>query len=151
MSISSAIFDFLATKPTLAAYVATRIYPTAPDDASDRLADTGATLPYIIITPVSSVPEYRMGGTIGVEHANVQFDVYAQSDYIAKQTANALRAAMVFRGAMGDEDLDVRCCMLQTELADFEPPRDGSEQGIYRRTLEYQISYRETAVDWSST
>lgn len=66
-------------------------------------------------------------------------DSYSGADTLAEAVRQELQG---FSGTMGSDT--VTSVTLDDEEDAYEPPDDGSDEGIFRITLRYRIQYRES-------
>lgn len=122
----------------------------AAADIYIEVADSGATVPYITIAQISTDHEHHMGGASGLAQARMQIDVWADSETNRNTVSEALRDAFDgYSGTMGDDSVNVRSVFLAEEAETYEPPTDGSQQGVYRNRMDFTIWYVESVPSLS--
>lgn len=78
--------SFLMSYPELAALQADRVYP--------EVLPESPTLPAMVYHEISDAPTYSHSGDSGLDEAVYQFSCWGNTPRIAKQVAEALRAAL---------------------------------------------------------
>jgi len=137
-SLKTAIYDHLSGKSAVTAIVSTRIYP--------RVAPAWASRPYIVYHLISNDHQHNLGGGAPLTGVRIQIDCWADDSEDLETLKEAVRDNMdTFRGAMGDDSLDVRSCLLQDESDDHESPTDATDQGPFRTRMDFMIWHVETA------
>jgi len=131
----------LLEDPDVAAAFGDRIYPDAAPDAP--------TFPLVVLTKVSGLEGYDLGGRAGFEEARVQADVYSErgaSDSIAKKQIVKNRLSAFAGGPLisgtGSTCAIDRCLCIN----DFASPESSTEHAgprLRRRILEFRIWNRE--------
>lgn len=127
-----ALYNILSNAAGVTAIVSTRIYPdTAPQ---------GSTLPYVVYSAISSVPQNTKDVPAKIDHVRVQIDCYAATTAsaagqdIAEALSEAVRAAIdgIMPGVYGTVVVDG----IQFEN---ENSAVNEEVDIFRRSADYQI------------
>lgn len=140
MSLSSDLKTFLEADSVLFAQVNTRIYPL-------RLPQV-PVLPAITYQFISGFRTFTLDGPDGLSRPRVQFDVFA-STYLSMETVFELLRKRLngFRGTIGTSPQTlILGIFFDNERDFFEFDGDqgsGSGTGIYRRSSDYFINYKE--------
>lgn len=128
--LDEAIFSRLSGFAGISALVGARVYPT--------LMPQKPTLPALVYTEISNVPDYVMGGQSGIAGARYQIDSYATSLSAVKALAEQVRLALSgFRGTLVDVIIDHVEKQNSTTLYE-------EETALHRVTADYLFFYRET-------
>lgn len=137
MTIETALFSYLSTKPEITALVSTRVYAT--------IAPSSITFPLITFRILSEAPEHDTGGAVGLTRVLMQIDVWA---YIVSERQNiseAIRNVLDgFVGLMGTEQLDVRNCFLENRTTFEEPDKHGKNLPVHRSSMDFSIWHVES-------
>jgi hypothetical protein len=130
--MEAGLVAILTGEATVSALVSSRVYVNK--------APQTATLPYIVITQMSSDEMGAMDGTTGLRAVTFDIDCKADRSVEATSLSDAVRAFVRdYTGAAGSET--IQAVLLESEAADFEPPTDGSDRGIHTKTLDVTIQY----------
>ena len=128
----SGLVALLAGESTISAVVGTRVFVSrAPQTAS---------LPYILITQMSSDEYNTMDGTTGLR--SVDFDIDCKSDRsVEADTLGTIVRDFIkdYTGAAGSQT--VGAVHLNSESTEYETPTDGSDSGIHLTLLDISIQY----------
>jgi hypothetical protein len=139
MFLEEAVRTHLAADATLAAQIASRIYPvTMPQ---------GAALPALIYSKISSVPEYTHDGSSGGVESRLQISclgtTYAQVKQLSVNVKKAMRpleqTPAVVGGAGG---LFVAGAFLENEIDIYES-NDVEQLERFHIPLDYMIQHEE--------
>ena len=125
--------------------VSTRVFPMR--------AEQNSTRPYLTYSRVDT-PERAsaMGTDAGVAAALMQVDIWASTQLSMLNVAEAVPLALQrWRGTQsisGGGSVDVLDTFLQRDAdePDDDPKGDGSSDGLFRRSMDFLIWYREAAV-----
>jgi hypothetical protein len=118
-----AVRAHLINDPAVRSLVDTRIYPD--------VLPQGVTYPAIRYQRIDTPRTYTKGGSAGLSRPRLQIDCYATTYKAAKDTADAVRAAMErFTGP----------AVCENEQDGYEPD---PEPAVYVRTLEFRIWHEE--------
>jgi hypothetical protein len=132
MSIKTALYTYLSTQSAITGVVSTKVYPGR--------APTGASLPYITYSKLAEPPYHNFGGADIIANPTFEFECWANSDVTAESLMEALRNVLDgFRGTMAT--VDVRNIIMSSVDEDYTAPDDGSEQGIFRISADFEIWY----------
>ena len=106
----------------------------------------GMPLPYVRLAEIGGRPDYHLGGELGDLPTSVQCDVWADSEELADQLAEAIRLAPLsgFRGAWSAADgstVEVKAVTIESEIGTYEDPLDGSDDMRFRNTRVYKIHH----------
>jgi len=137
VSIKTDLYIYLRDNPGVKAAVSDRIYPL-------RAPDT-ATLPYITIQRVTNGQEQQMLASADLSSPQFQIDCWASSSPSLESTSEAVRKALDgFTGQM--IETDIRRISLTNETDDVEFLEDGSDQFVYRDTMQFEVWYKRGSV-----
>lgn len=136
--IKQALYEYLAATSGITSLVSTRIYPV--------LAPQGGSLPYVVMTQVSSEHIRHTTGRAQVARTRMQFDAYAGTSPAVQSVADALRVALdMYTGTMGaTAQVVVQRVFLESMRDLFIAPADASEQGPFRMSLDFMIWHAES-------
>ena len=111
--------------------------------AGARLYDTRApqntARPYAIFQLVDDIEDRHLAGRSGLHRARYQFDFYADSKAEARALAAAANPALEITSRRMVAGLDVRG-IIRLDMRDLD---DGAATQLYRRSVDYQITWRE--------
>lgn len=124
---------YLNTRTAIQNRLSNRIYP-------NRAPQTQKELPYAIVTTVSGSPDYSLTGEIADLAKIVQVDVYSQEYIHAVEIADLIRQEISFFDGTWDETV-VKSCTVENELDLSLPPVDASDAWLFRRTINYRVTY----------
>jgi hypothetical protein len=137
MTIETALFSYLSTKPEITALVNTRIYAT--------IAPSSVTFPFITFKILSEASEHDMGGAVGLTRVLVQLDAWAYEVSERQAIAEALRNVLDgFKDLMGTEQLDVRNCFMENRTTFEEPDKHGKNLPVHRSSIDFSIWHVES-------
>jgi hypothetical protein len=133
--IGKGVRTYLVSKSSVTDLVSTRIYPGVLPQA--------ATLPAVVYTVVTNVPNDDVTGSSGSVNAGLQLDVFSDSHITSNNIGEQIRLVMQgYSGAMGDET--VGAVRLTNRYEMYEKPVDGSDLGRHRVILSFNITYINT-------
>lgn len=132
--IGSGIRTLLVAQPSITALISDRVWPDVlPQDA----VFPAATYQIIAIEHLG-----KLTGPTGLVTTTLQIDAWAKTRLAANEVANEIRSELNrFRGIAGAET--VRDIFADTGRTDYEPPEDGSDNGLYRLSRDYRIWHCE--------
>lgn len=134
--IVKAFQTYLESISGITAKVSTRIYP-------HHLPKTPKTYPVITHQLVDNDHLHHIGSASGSSTARIQVDCWGQTMADVETLAEAVRAALQgYSGAMGA--ITVSFVQLAGERDLHEPPKEGSNQWLYRRSMDFQVKYKES-------
>jgi hypothetical protein len=132
--LREAIRSRLAAAAAVTAIVDTRIRPgiLAQDDA----------LPALTYQVVSNPRGHHLRGATGIADARVQFDCCART--IAEATALKVALENSLDGLLNTSVAGVTIlrCFQDGEQDLSEPPRSGTDQWLFRISVDYRVKYR---------
>jgi hypothetical protein len=129
--ISTALYSLLAADGTVAALVATRIYPLV---IPQRAANEPSGLPCLVYSRVGVARQQKFCGTDDLVRSTFQIDCYAQTYGGADDLASATRGALVdFRGSVSG--VEIKAAFLDSEYSVVEPEPGGLFRVIQRFVL----------------
>lgn len=141
--IVQATYTYLQTVTAVTALVSTRIRPD--------VLDPKETLPAIVLSEISSIPDQSLGGSVGGGQARIQADCYAIKPSDAVELRQQVRLAMINHGsnkgrhtALGSEV--ATGITVGTMFSWREQATDGSEAWRYVRTIDFLIGHKEAIV-----
>lgn len=135
VSAHEAIYAKLSGDSAVRALVGDRIYPArTPQDT---------TLPKIVFTTITEGRAPTMAGSSGAVNPRIQIDCWADSNAGADALADAVRLALDgYRGTVAS--VQIRSCFLDSKRDAIVEPRDGTEQRIFGRSMDFSIWHFET-------
>ncbi len=129
---------YLTTQSTILNRLSNRLYPDVKPQANTEL-------PNAVITIVGGNPDYGILGPIADLKKVVQVDVDASTRWEANEIAGLVRVAIEFSPSIpGNQtwgDTTVLSCVVEEERDTQFPPKDASDQWIYRRSIDYSVRY----------
>ncbi len=139
MSVEAALYAELTGNAGVAALVADRVYPD--------VAPSSADLPRLTYQRISTGRHPHLAGASGLVSPRFQVICWASSRASAGVVADAVREALDgFSGTLGSggNTVNARGVFLDGQGADYAPPTEGGEIGVYSERLEFIIWHRET-------
>lgn len=117
--------------------------PGAPARLSPQERQQNGPLPAIVYERTGTEHLQGLEAAIGYATAHLEFDCMSATYAGARQLAECLRGELQgFRGTMGNQKI---CSVqLQDESDDFDPPADGSTQGVYHVIHSYDFQFTES-------
>jgi hypothetical protein len=136
MSIEVGLRNMLINDAGVSALINQRIWA--------GLAPLNPTYPVVVFTVASTVDLYSAQGASGYRTKRMQFDSYAPKYNDALAVSEAIRAALQsFTGTVNDGNTDIPVLSVIT-IADMDFPFEpGSADRIFRRMLEFEVTYTE--------
>lgn len=132
-SIKTALYQYLSTHPAMITVVGTHIFPF--------MAPTSVAQPYITMQRLTHLNDRHMVGVTDLAHLTMQLDSWALSSCDLEAVTEALRQALDgYRGNMAG--VPVEYCAVMNEFDTYEPPTDGSEQGIFHTAMDVEMWHR---------
>jgi hypothetical protein len=105
----------------------------------------GFPLPNGIITVVGGNPDYSLTGPIADLAKTVQVDIDAARPQDAIRIALLVKDAIEFSsdnpGDQTWDDTTIKSCTVEQERDQEFPPADASDQWVYRRSVDYRVTY----------
>ncbi len=120
------------------------------DLITDRIYSNNApqnpTQPYINYKRVSAARNHTLSGPDGLVTIRIQIDVYDDEPGVVETVMDALRNVLDgYDKNMGVELLDVRLISLEDENDIFINPIHADETGMHLNSMDFFITYAETA------
>ncbi len=142
MTIESAVMTYLLAQPTLTALIGSHLFSEeASTQAAEQLRQGS---PYCVFSlPDDAVVEHMLGVTT-LHDAQLRVEVFAITPGARKAVADAISMALHAWKTQqaGHLDTDIRYAKVQSASDEFIAPTDGSEKGIYQRSLDVRLWYR---------
>jgi hypothetical protein len=133
ISIKTALYQYLSTHHAVVAVIGTHVYPQA--------APTSTVQPYVTMQRLTHLNDRHLVGVTDLAHLTMQLDSWALSSCDNEQVTEALRQALDgYRGSMAG--VAVEYCAVINEFDSYEPPTDGSEQGIFHTAMDVEMWHR---------
>ncbi len=135
--VATTIRQMLLDNGDIAAAVAERIYPDAPEQNAAR--------PFIVYHEISGTSEANLEGPSGFAQDRLQIDCFADT----RQAASDLRqlCRLTLQGYRGDPGgLFIHEIFIEGLSGEYEPPVDDSDQGRYVRRFDAIVSHAEAAT-----
>jgi len=134
--ITKAVQSFLSNQSTITAIVSTRIYP------HHISGKPNPTYPALTHQLKGNNHQDILSGGAGYSIARIAIDCWATHPGTIETLAEAVRLKMQgYSGLMGATQVDR--ANLVNEFDMDEPPKDGSNQWLYRRVMEFSLRYQE--------
>lgn len=130
--IAAKMGKHLRVQPAIANRLSDRIYPINKPQ--------GTQLPAAVVSVVSGQDDYSLTGAIADVSKIVQVDVDSHNYIDAIEIAELIRTEIEYANTTWDETV-VKSCTVQSERDISFPPTDGSDQQIYRRSVDYLVTY----------
>ena len=131
--MKSGLVALLSTESTITAICSTRVYVSkAPEKAS---------LPYVIITQMSSEENPSLDGASGkLRFITFDIDCKSKTSVQAESLGNAVRTFIQdYTGAAGN--YTIGAVIMNDESDSYEPPQDGSDVGVHVVTLDLDVQF----------
>jgi len=134
VDLQAALVSLLSADATLVALVSDRIH-------ADQ-APQGSTLPYLTYALIASPGHDHQAAAAAIANPTVQIDVWADSstDRLAVEAA-VVGALNGYSGTCGS--VSIRRASRVGRRQSYERPQDGSEAGVYRSSLDFEIWHVE--------
>lgn len=139
MSIQAGLYTYLAGISGLQALLggtAPRIYPGK--------APTTAGYPYVVYNRISSEHVHYQRAAAGLAYALFQIDVYDDDSPGAHAVAEQLRLALDGFTVQTWSGIEVQRTLLESERDSFESFDDGTQEGLFRVSMDFNICYVES-------
>lgn len=138
MSIHAALYTYLSGVAGIQSVLGTtpRLYPGN--------APTSAAVPYATFSRVLGVHEHHTLAAAGLAHCVVQIDCWDDDSVGAQSVAEALRVALDGMTTKTWGSVAIKRVLLVGERDLFEAPDDGSQEGLFRVSMEFEIWYAES-------
>ena len=135
MTIHSALYRLLTSNGAVAALVGDRVYPMqAPQDTA---------YPLIVFSTIVELRAPTLAGASGAVNPKIQVDCWAESNEDADSLSDAVRLALDgYRGTVGS--VVIRACALGLRHDGIVEPRDGTENRVFGRNMEFDVWHTET-------
>jgi hypothetical protein len=143
MSLYSGVYEYL----TSVAGIQTA-FGTDPRIYQGKLPDSAA-LPYATVQIISAAHEHYQRAAAGICNKLVQFDVWASTSESLDTCGEALRSALQGMTLDTWDDVSVKRVFLQNQRDTYEIPEDGSEVGLFRRSMDFEIWHAESIPTFS--
>ena len=126
------LVSLLTGESTISSIVGSRVYVSK--------APQTATLPYIVITQMSSEEYKSLDNTGQLRALDFDIDCKADRSVEAETLGNAVRVFIQdYAGTAGSETIEA--VLLNDESTDFEPPTDASDVGIHTVLIDVTIQF----------
>lgn len=138
MTFRSDLYEYLDADSGLEAIVGARIYP--------HQAPTDAQLPYITFAQVANPSTHHFGAAAAIASPTIQFDCWATTDVQLESITEALRDALdgIRHTNVGSGPTQFLSVMIEGQIDDIEQPTDGSEDSVYRSSVDVIIWYQRS-------
>lgn len=135
MSIEAGCYAFLSSSTGITDLVGTRIYP--------HHLPQNPTFPAMTYRLVSAPHDHTLADAAGIVRVRFQFDVYSYLLSDCVDVVEALRLELQrYTGSFGAKV--VLASKLVNDMDMSEPPQDGSQNWLYRKTSDYLLKLRES-------
>lgn len=134
----AALVKFLKDSAALNSSVGGRIFPVT--------ASMTQRMPFIVYNRVASARPIHLLGDSGLLQMNLQLDVFARSYAESKSVAELIRKRVHgYIGTVTDGTETESCDMaIRAERDDYVPPTDASDTGVFRVSIDVDISISES-------
>ena len=137
MSLEAALYRYLTEHASVGPLLRAQLYPEAARTAQD------AALPYATYSQSGEQPLWHITGFAGLTNARIILDLWCDSMLQRATLAAAIQQALDAWGGTVREAVGIRLCQVLDQIDAYVPLEDGSENGIYQRTLDLMIWYRD--------
>jgi hypothetical protein len=118
--------------------------PAIQNKVSDRIyihqKPQGTKLPNVLLGTFSGSPEYTLSGAISDLAKVVQVDVDSAKYLDAIEIAELIRVAIEYHHGTWDDTV-IHSVTVQNETDQVFPQQDASDDRIFRRSVDYKITY----------
>lgn len=134
----AAFVKFLKDSTALNTSVGGRIYPVT--------ASMTSRMPFIVYNRVASARPVHLLGDSGLMQMNIQLDVFARSYAEVKTVAELIRNRVHgYIGQITDGTETAQCDFaMRAERDGYVPPTDASDTGVFRVSIDVDISISES-------
>jgi len=135
-----AVRKLLLDDSDVSTLIGTRIYPLFSVPQS-------AKRPYITYFRSSDDHTYHLTGESGLIVADIEFDVFADTDAQMRQLADKFRLAVAgYRGTVtvGSDTCTVQMLHIKNTYDGTDPPPDGGSTPLFQRVINLKIGYNVT-------
>ena len=137
MSIESALWRYLLEHASLRPLVQDRIYRDVA--LSERLP----AFPYLTLSQSGENPEHYLLGFAGITNARLVLEAWCETAQQRDVLAAALQTALPNWSQTQREGVMVRSAFVVEQVDAFVPPTDSSERGVFQRSLDLDVWYRD--------
>lgn len=137
MSLERGLYQYLLNTPAVVTLLGNRIYPEAAP--TERAQD----YPYITYSQSGESPVHSMQGFSALTHARLALDIWTYTQPDREAVSRAIQSAINAWAKARADDCDIRRSTIEDQVDAYIPPTDGSERGVYQRTLDVDIWYRD--------
>lgn len=131
-TLDTALSDYIKAHASVLPLVSGRVYP--------MVAPQQAIFPLVLYQEIDYRAEHHMTAATGLAQTFWQWDAYAERHAQARQVGFALTSALDhLTGNIGG--LDIRCIFVRDRRTLLEDPEDGSQQPIFRVSIDTEIWY----------
>lgn len=134
MAIHASLRDHLTNDITISPVVGNRVYA---NDLPRNKGQVASQFPCIVMHQISHVSTHSHNGPSGYAEYRMQLNIWAKTFDEAEQLSHLVRAALDgYRGSMpslGDGQITVESCFLDSEDFDVEDGGDGRDLHLARQ------------------
>lgn len=137
MSLEAALYRYLTEHASVGPLLRAQLYPEAARTAKDP------SFPYATYSQSGEQPLWHLAGFAGLTNARVVLDLWCDSMLQRATVAAAVQQALDTWGGIQRESVAIRLCQVTDQIDAYIPLEDGSENGVYQRTLDLNIWYKD--------
>lgn len=137
MSLETALWQYLLTQTAVTDVVGDRLYRDAAP------TDRGQDFPYLTYTQSGEEPIHALQGFVSLTNARLTFELWCLTVQQRDTLSAALQTALDAGGGQALEGVGLRRVAVVDQNDGFVSPSDGSERGIYQRSLDVDVWYRD--------
>jgi len=137
MSVESALWRYLLEQVSLMPLLGSRIYREAAP--TDRVP----SFPYLTFGQTGENPVHYLAGFAGFTNARLALDVWCETTQQRDAVAATLQSTLPAWAQTLREGVMIRSAFIVEQVDSYVPPTDSSERGIYQRSLDLDIWYRD--------
>ncbi len=135
-----ALRKLLLDDATVAASVSTRIFPLFDVPQNTKK-------PYITYHRSSDFHQYHLGGESGLIIADIELDIFANTDNLMRSLFDAVRlaiAGVTGTVTVGSNSVVLQMVHIKNSFDGTDLPPDGSSDPVYQRVLNVKVGYNVT-------
>lgn len=136
MGIQDVMFSIFNSDATVRSFVGDRVEPVRSSEQSDY--------PRIVVTRVATERFPTLEAAGGAAVVRFQCDIFSRDCDECAEIADAMRKAADGRKRELISDVAVRRVYLVDEDDGYERAADGSDEPIYRHTMDFMVQHKET-------
>lgn len=138
MSLEQALFRYVTEHASVGPLLRAQFYPEVARTAKDP------SYPYATYSQSGEQPVWHLTAMAGLTNARVLIDLWCESMPQRATLAGAMQQALDTWAGTQREGVAIRLAQVVDQIDAYVPFEDGSEGGVYQRSLDVNIWYRDT-------